>query len=334
MSRIIDQSGVRRLVDGWIAQGKWAFGPVRIKPELVLYTRLPGSARLFLEGSPYPANSIKEFFFPRTEPLYTYRVVGNRIELEDCEPPAAEQLVIGARPCHAAALPILDPLFNWDYADEFYNRRRERTTVVALACNSHDEHCFCTSVGLHPGAERGADAMLYDLGDGEYEVRCFTSKGEALLAGATRESARAWTPPPGPPRLFDARRFDPQFDNPAWSRAALSCLGCGACAATCPTCHCFDIVDEGNAAGGVRVKNWDSCQHALFTLHASGHNPRPAQDQRQRQRLYHKFHMYPEKFGEILCTGCGNCGRNCPEGLGVLNVVMALETEHAQHLPA
>ena len=40
------------------------------------------------------------------------------------------------------------------------------------------------------------------------------------------------------------------------------------------------------------------------------------QAQRQRQRIYHKFHIYPEKFGAVLCTGCGNCTRNCPVGPG------------------
>ena len=88
-----------------------------------------------------------------------------------------------------------------------------------------------------------------------------------------------------------------------------------------PQAHCFDIVDEGNPRGGERARNWDACQFALFTLHSSGHNPRPAQGARQRQRIYHKFFMYPEKFGETLCTGCGNCARNCPVGLGVLPLV-------------
>jgi ferredoxin len=72
------------------------------------------------------------------------------------------------------------------------------------------------------------------------------------------------------------------------------------------------------------VKNWDACQFSMFSLHASGHNPRSVQAQRQRQRIQHKFRIYHEKFGTLLCTGCGNCGRNCPVSLGVLNVVEAI----------
>ena len=84
------------------------------------------------------------------------------------------------------------------------------------------------------------------------------------------------------------------------------------------------MVDEGNASAGHRVRNWDACQFAMFTLHASGHNPRNVQSQRQRQRIHHKFQIYPEKFGEVLCTGCGNCTRNCPAGLGVLSVLKTI----------
>jgi ferredoxin len=167
--------------------------------------------------------------------------------------------------------------------------------------------------------------MLLELGDGEYEVRCLTEKGKALFDGKLLASERKASVPAGPEKRFDAgevRVFVKEhFDSPFWPAQTLACLGCGACAYACPTCHCFDIVDEGNIERGVRARNWDSCQFSMFTLHASGHNPRPNQPARQRQRIDHKFRIYPEKFGEILCTGCGNCTRNCPAGLGVLRVV-------------
>ena len=64
-------------------------------------------------------------------------------------------------------------------------------------------------------------------------------------------------------------------------------------------------------------------------MHASGHNPRNVQSQRQRQRINHKFNVYPEKFGSILCTGCGNCGRACPGSLGVRRVLEMIEEKAA-----
>jgi ferredoxin len=328
MSEVLSKAGLRVLVKEWVAQGKTIAGPVQTKAGLVLYGRLDSADDVVLEGFVRPVNSAKEFVFPRREVLCRYQAKGSKVELTNGEVDVAPQILLAVRPCDAAALPILDHVFNWDFRDEAYNRRRAATTVVSLACTAHDESCFCTSVGLGPQAERGSDAMLLDLGD-EYELRCLTDKGRALFAGRTQTSERTATPSLGPEPRFSPERIkrfvDEQFASPYWQEATLACLGCGACAYTCPTCHCFDIVDEGNTSHGERARNWDSCQFSQFTLHASGHNPRPDQGSRQRQRVLHKFSIYPEKFGEILCTGCGNCTRNCPEGQGMLTLLAGID---------
>ncbi|NLX95870.1 MAG: heterodisulfide reductase subunit A [Rhodopirellula sp.] len=365
MSQTISRPALSRLVDAWISAGHMVGGPVRVKSlsqdrwglahfaesseqnvpvplsrrgfglgskdDLVQYRPLTAAGDLLLEGFIRPANSIKEFLFPRHEKLYGYRIAGKQIELTEAPLLEREQILVGARPCDAASLPILDHVFHWDCEDVFYSRRRQRTTIVTLACRNHDEHCFCTSVGLAPDAPQGSDAMLFDLGNGEYDVRLLTEKGRRLFEGQTQSSDSEGKADPGPERTVDVeaiRHFlDNGFDNPAWRQSALRCLGCGACAYGCPTCHCFDIADEGNAAGGWRVRNWDTCQAAMFTMHASGHNPRPMQVQRQRQRIFHKYRVYPEKFGVVACTGCGNCTRSCPVGLGVRTVLEALQPE-------
>ena len=327
MSELIALAALRRLVDAWIGQGKRVGGPRRTK-DRVLHGQLGSSAELLLDGFIHPANSIKEFVFPRHERLYGYKFEGKSIQLTEGELPTTEQIIVGARPCDAASLPVLDRVFNWDFQDSLYNRRRDLTTVVTLACRDHDAHCFCTSVDSGPCDERGSDVLLIDLGNERYEVRCVTEKGKRLFAGQTETSQQEASPAAGPAKRFDlqavASFLAGGYENPRWAALTRRCLGCGACAFTCPTCHCFDMVDEGGATGGVRVRNWDACQFGMFTLHASGHNPRSAQAQRQRQRIFHKFQIYPEKFGEILCTGCGNCTRNCPVGLGVLSVLEAM----------
>jgi ferredoxin len=338
VSEIITRADIVRLIDEWIGQGRLAAGPRRVKRDLVGYSRLERGSDLLLDGFQRPWNSIKEYVFPRHERLYSFRFRNGRPELTDAEPPNTPQLVVGSRPCDAAALPILDHVFNWDYRDEFYNRRRAATTVVTIACATHDEACFCTSVGLGPDDPRGSDVVLADCGDGTYEVRAITQKGRELVAGRTQASDRVAAAAAGPDPAFRPKAvlayLARNFESAEWERLTASCLGCGACAYTCPTCHCFDIVDEGTAMSGARVKNWDSCQFPLFTLHASGHNPRTVQPQRQRQRIYHKFSIYPEKFGELLCTGCGSCARQCPVGLGVLGVLKAIEEGDGEHLQA
>jgi ferredoxin len=330
VSEITAETELRRQIGEWIAAGTRVVGPRRVTADLVLYDVLESPDQLLTQGFVRPANSIKEFLFPKAEKLYGYRIQGNQIALVETEPPEFRQIIVAARPCDAASLPILDPLFNWDFHDEFYNRRREATTVITLACAAHDDSCFCTSVGLGPECERGSDAMLLALDNGNYEVRRLTDKGRALFNGKTQESERSSKPHAGPDRRFDSGTVGKfaadNFESPFWQEHALTCMGCGACAFTCPSCHCFDIVDAGVTTENARIRTWDSCQFSTFTVHASGHNPRPTQPSRQRQRILHKFAIYPEKFGEILCTGCGNCTRNCPVGLGVLSV--ATEIDH------
>jgi ferredoxin len=327
MSDVMTRDVLLRLVDEWLEEGGVVAGPVRRDSGSVHFETLESSTQLVLDDFIHPANTAKEYVLPKTERLFRYRRHGNDVTLIDEPVEPAPILLVGCRPCDAAAFPILDKVMGWDYQDSQYYRRRAALTVLTLACTEWDEQCFCTSVGLGPAADRGSDALLLDLGDGSFDVRPLTDRGRAALAGRTEASDRSAPLPAGPPSQVDLAPLQEilrdGFDSPVWAKEGLRCTGCGACAFTCPTCHCFDIVDETAGDGGCRLRNWDSCQFGMFTVHASGHNPRPDQPSRQRQRLMHKFVIYPDKFDHVLCTGCGNCYRNCPVNLGVLNVLKA-----------
>ncbi len=329
MSQIITKAQIIELVRSLLAKKTLVGGPVAGPAERFFFRLLSDPDTLVLDPTIMPTNSIKEFFFPKHEVLYQYGRTGKEIELTDAPAFSSEQVVFGARPCDAASLPILDKVFAWDFQDRFYQERRERTTVVTLACRAADANCFCTSVGLSPASTEGADAVLLDLGDGSFEVRIVTEKGKKLFAGKTTESTQTGQTAAPPEKKFDVEKVTKylaeHFDDPLYAETSLRCVGCGACTYICPTCHCFDIVDEGGMKQGRRVKNWDTCQFALFTHHASGHNPRSNQAQRQRNRVQHKFSIYPGKFGVILCSGCGNCTRDCSASLGIWPVLQMLE---------
>jgi len=287
-----------------------------------------------------PVNSVKDALLPASEVIGRYAFQGNDFALKDARPDAPKTVVLCARPCDAASLAAMDTVFNWDYKDEFYNARRDATTVVTLACASCDDQCFCTSVGGAPDSTAGADAILRPAEDAQTLIfEPLSEKGRALadlgsgargaLGGVLVEGQALPRPPADVPVRFDPRLVADwcreNFDSPLWVDLSLACLGCGACAYACPTCHCFDIQDESTRREGVRLRNWDSCGLALFTLHSSGHNPRSQQAARWRQRVMHKFSYFPERFRLIACTGCGRCGRLCPAGVAISEVCQRIE---------
>ena len=280
--------------------------------------------------------SLKDLFFPRTEALLTFRRTEDGIEMADPAAPEGETIVLGARGCDAAALPALDALFNWDFRDEAYNRRRENTTVVSIACNACDECCFCTSVGGGPHNTAGSDIMLSHASDGGYMVEVLTPKGEALaaeLGEVLGEAPGEVQPYAEVPVKFDVNKvraaLENNFDSPLWAEIARECLSCGCCTYACPNCHCFDMQDEAGKGGGARIRTWDACQFPLFTKHTSGHNPRATQAGRWRQRIQHKFNYYPQKFGCVSCVGCGRCIRLCPVGIDISEHLALIESQGA-----
>ncbi len=315
------------------------------------YRSVSGAAELAL-GERLPRLSLKQYFLPPTEVLFSYRRNGGgEVELTPAPTDFAAQVVLGARPCDTAALPIVDKVMNWDYADELWNARRAATTIFSLACGVEDDSCFCSAVFLDPATAQGADGLLTPVDDG-YLVETLSDKGDAFAA-AHPESFAALAAGTDKAATEQAERFraaagervaghltldherlrnwlENHFDDPFWATLGLRCNGCGVCASVCPTCHCFDIVDEPESVGrGVRRRNWDTCQTCVFTLHASGHNPRADQNARYRQRIEHKFHVYPFKFGDVLCTGCGRCSRACPTSQDLAEILAAINAKAA-----
>ncbi len=303
---------------------------------LVLFKELAAPSDLHLEAI-NPKNSIKEFFFPKTETLFSYKKLQKDVEVVNENGAISETVIIGSRPCDAMSLERLDKLFDWDYHDSFYFKRREATCLISIACSSCDDACFCTSLGFDPKSTEGSDILLIPCEGDVYKVDTITDKGSALMeefdslftdAEAGQEQVAS------PEKRFDLDRIRPwlenNFEHDFWKEVSMPCIGCGTCTFLCPTCHCFDIVDEGGIDEGARIKNWDTCQSKLFTLHTSGHNPRPTQDTRWRQRIRHKFQYYVEKFNTESCVGCGRCIRYCPTGMNIIEQLQKIAEMEAQ----
>ena len=276
---------------------------------------------------------LKEVVFPCSEVLLTFKEQKGDVNFAPVARDAVPTVVLGCRPCDAAAVDRLTTVFTWDYDDELYMSRLRDTTFVTLACTSPDANCFCSSVGLGPADASGSDILVQETGAGLH-VSVITEKGEKLVTEHARsagdeQNAESPNAGPAPAVQFDIAQIrqwlDDNFDSELWTDPGLQCMGCGVCSFMCPTCHCFDIVDEAEWDHGERRRNWDSCAFSLFTLHTSGHNPRPDQKARYRQRVMHKFKYFPERFNQTGCVGCGRCIRQCPAGLNLVGILQQMK---------
>ena len=274
----------------------------------------------------------KEVLFPRSEKLFCYCGEAGGVQLAD-QIDEAKKVVFGIRPCDAKSFLLLDKVFNGDqYVDPYYLNRRNNTVLVGLGCNQPAATCFCAALGGGPFYQEGLDILLTDIGD-QYLVEVLTERGGELLsemdlpaAGQeAQDTARAVKESAACSSIVDLGglkyRLDVNFYDPIWATLAEKCLGCAACTYSCPTCHCFDIVDEVAGKEGCRLRNWDACMFPQFTLHGSGHNPRPSGKERFRQRVMHKFKYFVDNYGATACVGCGRCIVNCPVNLDIRQVI-------------
>ncbi len=275
----------------------------------------------------------KQVLFPMTETMYSFELG----DLEMNTPELSEEaVVLGLRPCDARAMDIVEKLFKWDIDDPYYVKRRELVTLVGLACAEPGLNCFCTSVGGGPASTEGLDLLMVDLGD-NYLLEAVTDKGKALLEeakelfeDASDEALSAKDKAVSEAEAKIKRTVDPEgvpeglpglWESPLWQSVSASCLGCGTCTYLCPTCHCFDIQDEVEGIEGRRCRMWDSCMFGEYTMHTSGHNPRPSRKERTRNRINHKYSYYVDKFDVIACVGCGRCINLCPVNIDIVEIL-------------
>ena len=287
--------------------------------------------------------SPKNLFFPKTERLFGFASDRQQVDLDGQEPEISPQVLFGTRPCDARAVTMLDLVFDTDtFRDSRYVARRQATTIVTFACKQLAASCFCTRVGSNPADAAGSDIIVVELADGRLAIRPLTAKGQDLLKTAslpstacepdlaafeealdTAKQAADEAEPIKPQEL--AEKLAKIYDSDFWDRDHQRCLGCGTCTYLCPTCHCFDIADEAKDRTGQRVRNWDSCMFSLFTLHASGHNPRNIQKPRLRQRVMHKFSYTVDRYNQAFCVGCGRCVTRCSVNIDIRQILKELE---------
>ncbi len=313
------------------------YAPVRDAGGNLAFQEIERASDIHLEGN-NTLTSAKGLFFPQREILMRF----SRGRLSQADLPTGSFVVFGLRPCDARSLTWLDGVFGGEVADPYYRERRKNALVVATACDRPGPACFCTSVGGSPYGTDGSDLLFSPAGNDTFLFEAVTDKGRQFLETlpdlfrpadekalkAREERARAAGQSMKVMDLSGLKeKLDRGIDSPLWDRLTRTCLGCGVCAFVCPACHCFDITDETAGADGVRVRSWDTCQFPRFTLHASGHNPRPLKKARMRQRVMHKFSYSVQTAGTVYCSGCGRCVRACPVDLDIRGILTAFKDQ-------
>jgi sulfhydrogenase subunit beta (sulfur reductase) len=315
------------------------YAPVRLADQVSVLKKVEPSDVIDLSSN--PQKGLKEAFFPQSEVMFRYDKAEGGHRVIPPDPIEKGWVVLGTRPCDVQALSILDDVFlGEECTDVYYQEKREKTTIIALACHQPCSTCFCSSLGGGPFDRDGSDLLLVDLGD-SYLVEFLTEKSSpfrknGLLKDATPEEIRlareveerASKKADGSvPVTGVDKKLDGMLENPFWNRVHEKCIGCGACTFLCPTCHCFDISDEAQGKNGRRVRNWDTCLFPIYSLETSGHNPRPSGRERTRQRIMHKFNYFPKNFKKIACVGCGRCILYCPVNFDIRQVLKEINAK-------
>ena len=288
------------------------------------------------------SRSAKDFFFPQTEDLVSFKTNGRKIEVIDPRTETEDFVIFGARACDVRSFDILDRVFLADPVDTFYKNRREHATIVVRACSRPAETCFCTAVDIDPVMPKNGDVTTW-FADGKVYMEAYTEKGEKLIDTVKErlseakeediypETTKAWQifknlplgslPVKG---MGERREMMEIFEDKNWKDLSSSCLACGTCTYVCPTCQCYDIKEFSCGSDVTRYRCWDSCMYSDFTKMSAG-QPRPTQVERFRQRFMHKLVYYPKNFnGKPGCVGCGRCLAACPISMNIVKVAKTL----------
>jgi sulfhydrogenase subunit beta (sulfur reductase) len=266
----------------------------------------------------------KIYFLPAEEELF--RVTNGSVEEMNIK---KKFVVFGLSLKDLSAIVQLDQIMEKEPADNFYQKRRAASTLIAVSDKE---------VGVPPAG----DLILEKIGSGSYRAITLTEKGRKIAnshlfkEGKTKEKAENQEEPSKLDQmLLDseliARAVEWSRENhpQIWEKLGKLCVACGICTYVCPLCYCTKTEDKTNFDGSIcsRCRLWDACTLPGFAQIAGGKNFRPTQKDRYFNWFYHKFVRSYKEFGQAQCVACGRCQKYCPAGIDIEEVLEEIISE-------
>ncbi len=265
--------------------------------------------------------------------------------------------LLGLKGCDVVGLLMLDKVFLDDpeFIDPFYKRARESLIIISSDCKRAGDSCFCNLLGNTPYPTSGFDLNISVVSNG-YLLESGSEMGEEILGEFSLMGFDKgfYSLPKADEKLIEERdeirqkvfkdlkeqnaKFEEAFSDlskivskgydreKGWALGS-TCVSCGACTNACPVCYCFSLFDRMNKKRekSKRFMVWDSCQYKGFSQMAGGMNPRFSLMERFKNRYYHKFFRFHERYGDYKCTGCGRCIDNCLGDIDMREVLAGIK---------
>ncbi len=97
---LLKKEALQKLMDGVREKGGRFVAPAMLARQVV-YKEVDCADQM-VHDYIVPRNSIKEFFFPQTEPILKFRLMREGVEVEDARVEPERAVLFGVRPCDAA----------------------------------------------------------------------------------------------------------------------------------------------------------------------------------------------------------------------------------------
>jgi len=271
---------------------------------------------------------IKQYFFPPQEDLFIFNKKTEKLKSPGYK---KEIIIICYHLGQLEAMTQLDEIMEKPNPDFFYWRRREKSVLIGLI----DE-----SIEVAPGG----DLILEKINSKQYRALIVTEKGKKISKNKffkeiNKPEIKKYLPEEN---IFKEKLLDSELladavkwskDHKIWDELANKCLGCGICTYVCPLCHCFSIDDRVSLDDNecVRCRQWDACTLPEFAKIAGGHNFHKTIKERYYNWFYHKFVRAYQEYGKAQCVACGNCGRHCPAGIKIGDVLKEIVGDYKKY---